>query len=130
VARFDFIPFWDVADRWPFVAHFLQKALDKQTAWNQQGIQTEILKGSMHLWEVPGEAALVTQIQNFPLERICVIVLCGGSGLAEHKDFVMSKLTHYAKAHGCQALTIVGRPGWARVLGFDLGERVMRKKVC
>jgi len=124
-----FVPFWDVAACWDEVSPWLQKALDKQTAYDLPSVLVEIMAARMHLWKTDN-AAFVTQIQNFPRERIAVIFLCGGEGLDGWANEANAVFGNYAKAHGCSALCIVGRHGWTKAApGFVDTDTVFRRKI-
>lgn len=124
-----FVPKWEVPERWGHVAPFLRKALARQTAWSEESIYTELMNERMHLWETEG-AAFVTQIQTYPLERLCVIVMCGGSGMKGWTQEAVETMTHYARGYGCNAITVVGRKGWSRVWpALEEKETVMRAEL-
>jgi len=122
------IPWWDVDAMWPQAEPFLAKALARQHDFAADDIKGFCKNQYMQLWLIPGHHALVTQIQDKTLCRICMIVLCGGDGL-EFKGEAMTALTGYARAMHCDELRIEGRKGWAPVLGFEPIATVMRKKL-
>ena len=122
------IPPWDVDAMWPQAEPFLKKALARQNDYTAEDFKGFCKNQLMQLWLIPGHHALVTQIQDKTLCRICMIVLCGGAGL-ESKDEAMAALEGYAKAMTCDELRIEGRKGWAPVLGFEPIATVMRKKL-
>jgi hypothetical protein len=122
------IPPWDVPVLWPTVAPMLQKALARQQELELDDVKQLCMNQSMQLWYVPDSHALVTQIQNHPRLRVCMIVLCGGEGLHQRGP-VMQALESYARAMQCLELRIQGRRGWARVLGFEPIATLMRKKL-
>lgn len=122
------IPPWDVPALWPKVSPLLQKALARQTELEIDDVKQLCMNQSLQLWYVPDSHALATQIQNHPRLRICMIVLCGGTGLWQRKP-VMEALEGYARAMQCQEIRIQGRRGWSRVLGFEPVATVMRKKL-
>ena len=126
--KLEFIPVWDVEERWASVAALLEKALQKQTAMSLESVKQDCLKGKFWLWHVPGQVAFVTEIQQFALERICMIVLCGGEHIDEWLEHCDRTLTRHARHFGCAALMIVGRKGWARVCPeYEIQDYVMRK---
>lgn len=105
---------WDVDGLWLRVAPLLQKALARQTERSLDGIYRELHAERMQLWVVPWDMAVVTQVQRFENAHLCMIVLCGGEHLEEHKH-EFDSITAWCKAIGCDELRIVGRPGWERV---------------
>ena len=122
------IPPWDVDALWPRAEPLLQKALARQSDYTAEDFRGFCKNQLMQLWLIPGQHALVTQIQDKSLCRVLMIVLCGGQGL-EFKDEAMADLEGYARAMACTELRIQGRRGWAPVLGFEPIETVMRKKL-
>lgn len=128
--RLEFIPMWDLDEHWNAVSPLLAKAIAKQSGMTLESVHADVKRGKFHLWSFPGKAALVTEIQQFPAERICMIVLCGGDGLSEWMIEADATLTRYAKAMGCVAMMIVGREGWSRVLpAYEIQDVVMRKSL-
>jgi len=119
---------WDVDAMWPQAEPMLAKALARQHDLCAADIKNFCKNQLMQLWLIPGHHALVTQIQDKTLCRVCMIVLCGGKGL-ESKDEAMTALEAYARAMACDELRIEGRKGWGPVLGFEPMATVMRKKL-
>lgn len=72
-----------------------------------------IASGKMQLWPAP-DGALVTELLRYPRQRVCNVFLGGGS-LDQLRAMVPS-VEAWAKAQGCQAVTVLGRPGWVRAL--------------
>ena len=74
-----------------------------------QDIVDGVVSGHMQLW--PGQTfAFVTEITRYPRRRVCNMFLGGGdlgAILAMH-----GHVEQWAKAQGCDALTISGRLGW------------------
>jgi hypothetical protein len=74
-------------------------------------------------------AAAVTELPCTEKRKYCVIVACGGRGLARWLALI-APLEDYARAEGCDAIRIIGREGWARVLhGFRRTAAVMDKEL-
>jgi len=122
-------PHWDVANLWPRVSGCLQKALDRQTEWRLADIREQLLAQRMQLWLVPWDLVVVTQIQTYPGARICMLVLCGGEGLMQHRD-ELGEIERWAKALGCEEMRLMGRRGWGRVyLDYEEIATVMRRKL-
>lgn len=76
-------------------------------------VRAAIEGGKAQFW--PGEkSAVVTEILTFPRKKVCHYWLAGGD-LDELLDMEPSIET-WAKAIGCESMTIAGRPGWHRAL--------------
>lgn len=73
-----------------------------------------VLTGRMQIW--PTEAScIVTEIIAYPRRKVLNVFLGGGSLgeiMAMHPD-----VEAWARAQGCDALTMSGRRGWAKPLG-------------
>jgi hypothetical protein len=113
---------------WETVAPLLGKALARQAEFRGEDIKQMCAGNLMQLWYVPETHALVTQIQDRPLCRTLMIVLCGGEGL-EQAPAVTKLLEEYGRAMRCTEARIQGRRGWGRVLGYESMETIMRKKL-
>jgi hypothetical protein len=77
-------------------------------------------------------AAMTTQILTFPTGlRDCEITLAGGA-VIPHCLPMLDIVGTWAKSIGCAALTLTGRPGWARILEdrhFEESSRVLRRSL-
>lgn len=103
---------------------WLRPALQDAT---EEELLSEIAAGRAQLW--PGEtAAMVTQCLESREGRFLHVWLAGGdlTGVMALKPGVEA----WGRAMGCSAVTINGRPGWARLLredGFALVDGELRK---
>lgn len=123
-----YVPVWDIEREWHDIAPLLAKALEKQTAMSLESVKADCLRGKFWLWHVPGLAAFVTELQQFPLERICMIVLCGGDDMENWLWDSDETLTRHARHFACSSLVIVGRRGWSRVCpAYQVQDFVLRK---
>lgn len=121
-----YIPQWEIDSEWTRLLPMLKLPLDRQTAFDEIGLYAMLKRGEMQLWDAT-DAALVTQIQTYQLERICMLVLAGGTQMNELKDDAIETVSRYAKFNGCKALCINGREGWSRALPeFKIIGTVMR----
>lgn len=88
-----------------------------------------IKAGRLQLW--PSDAGcLVTEFVEYPRKRVLNVFL-GAGDMARLKDMHDSVLA-FAKANGCGAVTISGRPGWARVwksAGFEPTHMTLEKEI-
>jgi hypothetical protein len=98
---------------------FIEAALEYSGGTHTFGdVVAALVSGEMQLWATDS-AAVVTELQMFPQYRSCNFFLAGGD---------MNQLAHFqrvigewAKAQGCQRLTITGRRGWERTFLKDEG---------
>jgi hypothetical protein len=108
-----------IAETWPHIAHFIKAAFASghgdDTA---EAIKIDVFAGSAVLWVVWDGTAFIaaatTKVMATPGKRICVIACCGGKQLHRWCHFI-TDLENYARAQGCDALRIMGRPGWKAV---------------
>ena len=73
--------------------------------------------------------AVITQIDNYPEERVLHVVLLVGKDLEQWETSVLDRLKSFAIAHGCGAIEANCRPGLARFLkkhGFRRTKIIMR----
>ena len=121
-----YIPQWEIDSEWTRLLPMLKMPLDRQTAFDEIGLYAMLKRGEMQLWDAV-DAALVTQIQTYQLERICMLVLAGGTNLDNWKRDMLDMIVRYAKFNGCKALCINGRAGWSRIVPeFNVTDTVMR----
>jgi len=86
--------------------------------------------GEARLW-LGERCALVTLIEEDPLERRLLLWLAGGD-LGELRETMLPQLEGAARAAGCRRLLIVGRAGWERALkpkGFAPLARIIAKEL-
>lgn len=113
------------------VRPFLEPALEYTNGTHDYvHVVDAVLRGQFHLW--PAEnSALVTEIHEFPKERHLHIFIAGGD--LEEIKALHDRVVEFAKAAGCVALTLTGRPGWVKALddiGFGAnGLRYVRKEL-
>lgn len=72
-----------------------------------------LIKGVLQLWPAP-RGCIVTEIVVYPQKKILNVFLGGGELdqiLDMHNDVIQ-----WAKAQGCVALSMSGRPGWKKSL--------------
>ena len=77
-----------------------------------EDIAEGIANGRMQFWPAP-RGCLITELIVYPRKRVLNVFLGGGDldQLVDMHDAVAA----WAKAQGCDAATINGRPGWQRV---------------
>ena len=96
---------------------------------NFEDVEAAIIEGKMQLWPASNSAA-VTEIIQYARKRVLNVFLAGGD-LQE----IMGGLgaaTEWAKAQGCESITLYGRKGWERVLdshGFKPVMVVLERKI-
>lgn len=71
-----------------------------------------VLSGKMQLW-AGDEGCAVTEIVVYPKRKVLNVFLAAGK-MDQVLDFEDSAI-EFAKANGCNAMSLAGRKGWARV---------------
>ena len=73
----------------------------------------EVSSGRMQAW-VNGDSLVVTEIVQYPKVAVTNIVVAVGQ--LEEVMALQPAIEKFALEHGCDALRMVGRRGWAQVL--------------
>ena len=116
---------------WKDAAPLLSKAIEysdgKETIEN---LYQRVRARDMQLWVVFSyemEAALVTRIDQHPAKKVLSIPYLGGTGADRWLDN-LGIIEDFAKAQGCEAVEIMGRKGWQKLLpDYDPIHVVIRK---
>lgn len=99
---------------WPEVASMLEDALSYGNGeYELVDIFEAVRSGAMQLWATEKSVAVTTLIQ-YPRRTTCLIAAAGGDleDLKEHLPLV----EEWAIWQGCDAIEVMGRKGWLRVL--------------
>ena len=86
--------------------------------------------GEAQLW-TSEHAAMITVIEDDPLERRLLIWLAGGD-LDELVDVLRPRAEHWARGQGCRRVVVIGRAGWERALapeGYAPLARIIAKEL-
>lgn len=130
------VPYWEIDSCWAEYSPMIQKAINIQDEWTLESVYKHLINPTynnwpMQLWVIPGQFALVTQIQTFPSGvRKCLLFLGGGENLPAIRA-AHSKVSDWAKRyHGCTKFMIYGRRGFLKSLeGFTELSTVMECKL-
>ena len=124
-----------VSGHWLEVEPMIAQALKRgHSHWSALNIFEYLLKGEMLLWlskrgdEI--EACGVTQIINYPLSRVCSILVISGK-VSENWLRFEADFTEYARKQYCTQMEGYGRRGWQRLApeGWEPIQVVFRKKL-
>jgi len=133
------VPRWALDRYWPIAEPVIARAV----AWSDgryavADVFAALRAGDMQLWislaEIDHganavEAACVTEIVSYPREKRCGIVFCAGQ---DRKNWLhqLAGIETWAKAQGCTAFELQGRPGWERVLpDWRKTHVILRKRI-
>lgn len=103
-----------LATKFDSVAHLLQPAIDRNHAGlTLEDFKERVLTGYMQLWVGEGYAA-VTEVLNYPSNRVVLVHLGGGE--LEALIEADGELEKFARIVGATGIEIIGREGWVRAL--------------
>lgn len=95
--------------------------------WTLDAVEQEIRAGRAVLWPLE-RSAVVTQIHAHPNGRVLRLWLAGGD-LNELLHFLPAA-DNYARAQGCIAVEVEGRPGWEKKLvGYEKRRVILTKEL-
>jgi len=100
---------------------YIQAAIDyTHDTFVLQDVVDGMAFGDFQLW--PGsKSAVITQIVQYPQKKVIHVFLAGGD-MDEVKQ-LEEDLSIWGKYQGCQAVTLVGRPGWRKSFLKDIGYK-------
>jgi hypothetical protein len=118
-----------VSDLWSAVAPLLDMALERHPFLDSEGLRQSLLAdfSSLSIMTEDGEVitALVMERVRYPVNRMVANVLAiGGRGVFKHGDEISAYLEEWARAHQCDTISFIGRPGWTRA-ALGKGGQVM-----
>lgn len=122
-----------IREIWLHVSPLLRAAC-RRTGLNAfSDIEADVLAGRSLLWVAwdghAVEAAAATVLINSEIGKVCVITVCGGSGMKRWLPLI-GQIENYAKNEGCTRVRIYGRKGWLRVLDdYEQKHIIMDKEV-
>ena len=132
------IPADKVLAVWRIVEPEIRRACARSDGrYESDDVLAALLARDMQLWlaidvAVPGkmDAVCVTQIANYPRQRRCALVFCAGHR-PERWLHHLDTIGEWARAQGCVAMELQGRPGWERLLGdgWEKTHVLLRKRI-
>lgn len=114
------VPAEAVARLWPRVETLVRRGLAHADGrYAADDVLRALLARDMQLWLAAGErgieAICVTEILRYPRQRRCNLFLCAGAGMRRWVR-LLEPIERWARAQGCAAVELQGRPGWTRIL--------------
>lgn len=98
-------------------------------------LEKDVLTGAAILWigveDNAVRVSVVTQILLTEKSKICMVQACGGDGLNNWIG-LLPVIENYARVNKCDAVRLMGRKGWARVLkgyGYAIAKVVMERQL-
>jgi hypothetical protein len=116
---------------WPHVRALIHAAMKRGNLSSFRPVEANVLAGDALLWLAWNgahiQAAAVTELHATEWRKACVIVACGGRGMAAWLP-LLAGIETYARAAGCGSVRITGRKGWARALPTYRTTRIVLEK--
>lgn len=112
---------------WPKVLPLLEPAIRQGRRATPEEVLQWLMRGDYQLWVYGDTAAATTAVTVYPGSRWLTIVHCGGTGLPEWLKDGIAAIERWAEGKGCDGVEIIGRPEWARVLGYEAVGTVMQR---
>jgi hypothetical protein len=104
---------------WECVKHWIKRAMERGDLGTFDAVEDDVITGQALLWLVWSDpeiqGAAVTQIVTTQNSKVCMITACGGENMRLWLPLI-EKIEGYARDEGCDAVRILGRKGWMRVL--------------
>jgi hypothetical protein len=124
------VPPDEVARAWPHVRGLILAAMKRGGLSSFRPVEDAVLRGDALLWLAWGgsgiAAAAVTELHQTEWRKVCVVVACGGADVrqasvrramgARRWIGLLDGIEAYARATGCEAVRLMGRGGWQRLL--------------
>jgi len=122
-SQISYVPPKDVGLIWKQIEPLLLKPLEIDGfAYMPKDIFDSLLKKKMQLWISWNvktnnvEAAIVTEIIDYPRLRSCRYFLAGGTNMKSWFNPIKKQIEQWAKLNKCQRIELVGRKGWVKWL--------------
>jgi hypothetical protein len=110
----------------------IQRALKYENTHSIEDVLNDLRSGKAQLWvagdgnDVDGIA--ITCITEYPQTTTCLIWLCAGIGREKYTPLI-GNIEQWAKAQGCESISLEGRPGWERILTDYKKTKIILEKV-
>jgi GNAT superfamily N-acetyltransferase len=105
---------------WPAVRPLIAQACEASRGkWTAEALRKEIEERNAQLWAIYKDeelqAVIVTSIENYPGKRVVTAPIVVGKDRGDWMQHFL-EIEDWARQNGCQAVELIARPGWARVL--------------
>lgn len=129
------LPAYELEKWWHVFAEEIEPALARTAKVDEPTLRELALAARVQCWVIwdidQGMilGALVTQIVTYQLRKVGVIQLAAGRE-GRRWPALIGTLEAWARDHGCAALEVVGRRGWAKWLpGYEPIETTLSKEL-
>lgn len=120
------VPIADLGLVWPHVREHIARALkhDPCGGWLPDDVLTCLERDQAKLWvswddeTKTIEAAMTTELLDYPRARVCRVWLIGGRNMKVWAPLFRDATETWARAAGAKCMLAGGREGWSRVGGY------------
>jgi len=134
-SEISFVPIEHIGPLWKQVEGHLKKPLEIDGyAYTAQDVLNSLINGKMQLWiswsrkKKKVEAAIVTEIVDYPQKRACRYFLAGGDNMKSWFKKMKNEIEQWAKLNKCHRIELVGRKGWSRWLKDYMPKHIVLVK--
>lgn len=115
-----------LSDEWDRCSAWLEAALYYSNGTHTiDDVLETVQRGDAQFWHYP-DAAVVTELMDYPQKRVLRYWLAGGNLKTLLK--AESSIRYWSQLWGCVGIEIIGRKGWHRVLkGFKQTGIILAK---
>ena len=117
-------PLDELVHKWTHVEPMLLRATKRTGCYEPIDLLKGAMSGRYGIWlcesEAGIDAAIVTEIVNYPRKRILEMMFVGGSNMALWLPEAVRVFDEHAKKTGCAHIACLGRRSWGRVWGGEL----------
>lgn len=116
-----------IAPNWPRLWALLRHAVERGGEHTEASVLAALQHGGMVLWVdservADAKAAIVTAWCDYPAGRVGFVLFAGGENAQVWAPVAAEVFSAWAKGMGCKELRLVGRKGWAKLLGMTPTE--------
>lgn len=124
----------ELADRWFVIGPLLERATRRTGCYLPSDLLALAMAGRAAIWvcEIDGviEAAVATQVQQYPRRRIYEVLFGGGNQMRRWIKPLVAAIDEHARQLQCDHVACSGRRGWVRAWGAELtGDVVLIRAI-
>ena len=111
-------PLDEVLRHWPQIEAHLRRATERTGCYEPIDLLRMAFAGAVGIWLCEGrkgiEAAVVTEVKQYPRKRILDVLFAGGGNMAEWMPELRVAIDKHAREMGCDHIASIARKGWIK----------------